>query len=187
MDVQPEAGAPATARVLVLGGARSGKSTFAESFAARFASVDYVATADRYPDDPEWVARVALHQQRRPAHWRTIETFNVADELRRSTDSAVLVDCLTLWLTRQMDVAGVWDDAPGCDAALQRATDELVAAFEQTRRPVIAVSNEVGQGVVPASPAGRRFRDEMGILNTRIAQISTEVHFFVAGIPVRIK
>ena len=173
--------------VLVLGGARSGKSTFAERLASQVESVDYLATAHRYPDDPEWVARVQLHQQRRPASWRTIETLDVAAELRAESERLLLVDCLTVWLTRQMDEAGIWDANPGSDAALQSATDELVAALAATSRQVVLVSNEVGQGVVPATPAGRRFRDEMGILNTRVAEVSDEVHFCIAGIPLRLK
>ena len=108
--------------VLVLGGARSGKSTFAERLASQTESVDYLATAHRYPDDPEWVARVQLHQERRPASWRTIETLDVAAELRAESERLLLVDCLTVWLTRQMDEAGIWDAAPGSDAALQSAS-----------------------------------------------------------------
>lgn len=173
-------------RVLVLGGARSGKSSYAEALAGP-GEIDYLATAARYPDDPEWQQRIALHQQRRPAMWQTIESLDVAAELARETDRMLLVDCLTVWLTRQMDAAGVWDEQPGCDEALARATDQLVAAFEACRRPVIAVSNEVGQGVVPATASGRRFRDEMGILNARVAQVCDQVYFCIAGIPGRVK
>lgn len=174
--------------MLVLGGARSGKSSYAEGLAAQAAAgVDYLATAARRPDDPEWQARIDLHQARRPADWRTIESLDVASELRRQTDRFLLVDCLTVWLTRQMDQAGVWDAAPGCDAKLLAATDELVAAFEQSARPVVAVSNEVGQGVVPATASGRRFRDEMGILNARVAAVVDRVDFCIAGLPWRLK
>lgn len=173
--------------VLVLGGARSGKSTFAESLAAQATGVDYLATADRYPDDPEWVERVRLHQERRPSNWRTIETLDVASQLRAASDRLLLVDCLTVWLTRQMDAAGIWDAAEGADASLAAATGELTQALAATSRAVVLVSNEVGQGVVPATPSGRRFRDEMGILNSRVAAICTEVHFCIAGLPLRLK
>lgn len=174
-------------RVLVLGGARSGKSTFAESLAAASSEVDYLATSARRPDDAEWQARLALHIARRPATWQTIETLDVAGELVRRTSRLLLLDCLTVWLTRQMDRAGIWDEQPGCDAALQSATDTLVDALARAQRPVVAVSNEVGQGVVPATASGRRFRDEMGILNSRVAQVVDEVHFCVAGLPWQLK
>lgn len=174
-------------RVLVLGGARSGKSTFAESLAAAAGEVDYLATSARRPDDAEWQARIELHVARRPANWRTIETLDVTAQLRVDTDRLLLVDCLTVWLTRQMDEAGIWDAQPGCDEALRAATDELIEAITQCRRPVVAVSNEVGQGVVPASPTVRRFRDEMGILNARVAGVVDEVHFCIAGLPWRLK
>ncbi len=174
-------------RVLVLGGARSGKSTHAEALASTQREVDYLATAARYPDDPEWQERIALHRSRRPASWQTIESLDVAGALRADTERLLLVDCLTVWLTRQMDEAGIWDERPGCDEALQAATDDLVAAFEQTTRPVVAVSNEVGQGVVPATPSGRRFRDEMGVLNMRVAAVCDQVYFCTAGLPQRLK
>ena len=174
-------------RVLVLGGARSGKSTFAEGLAAAAGQVDYLATAERYPDDPEWVARIRAHRQRRPTDWRTIETVDVAAELARASDRLLLVDCLTVWLTRQLDLAGAWREQPGSDQALRQATDELIAALAITPREVVLVSNEVGQGVVPATRSGRLFRDEMGILNSRLAQVCDQVHFCVAGLAMRMK
>lgn len=178
---------PLADRVLVLGGARSGKSTFAEALAATGGGVDYLATSIRDAGDPEWAARVEAHRQRRPAGWQTIETIEVAAELTRPTDRALLVDCLTVWLTRQMDRAGSWDARPGSDRLLPAATDELVAAIEACRRPVVLVSNEVGQGVVPATASGRRFRDEMGILNSRVAAACDRVYFCTAGLPQRLK
>ncbi|GAA2181746.1 bifunctional adenosylcobinamide kinase/adenosylcobinamide-phosphate guanylyltransferase [Brooklawnia cerclae] len=176
-----------TGRVLVLGGARSGKSTHAEGLLAGPGPVDYLATSQRVPGDAEWDARIAKHRARRPAHWTTIETIDVASELVRHTDRPLLVDCLTVWLTRQMDEAGVWDGGPGTDERLAAATDELVAAFTAARRPVVAVSNEVGQGIVPSAPSVRRFRDEMGVLNMRVAAAVDEVWFCVAGLPQRLK
>lgn len=176
-----------TGRVLVLGGARSGKSSFAEALAAGRNEVDYLATAARYLDDPEWGLRIAAHQARRPGHWQTIETIDLPGQLERRTSKLLLVDCLTVWLTRQMDVAGVWDATPGCDEALRRATDELVAAIRRCSRPVVLVSNEVGQSIVPATSSGRRFRDEMGILNSRVAGVCDEVYFCIAGLPQRLK
>src|SRR5581483_12507704 len=102
---------PGTRRVLFLGGARSGKSLAAEARAAAVAGVAgvrYVATAPDRPDDPEWAARVAEHRVRRPAHWQKAETGDVAAEVARP--GVVLVDCLSLWLTRVLGEAGAWDD-----------------------------------------------------------------------------
>lgn len=174
-------------RWLVLGGARSGKSTFAEQQATAATAVDYLATSEIRPDDLEWVHRVELHRRRRPAAWRTIETLDVVGELRRPTERLLLVDCLTVWLSRQMDAAGIWQERPGCDDALAAAVNELVTGFAAATRPVVAVSNEVGQGVVPATAGGRRFRDEMGSCNMRVAQVVDQVWFCTAGLPARLK
>lgn len=184
-------------RRLVIGGARSGKSALAETLVADAAAVDYVATSQVRDDDPEWVARVAAHVTRRPAHWRTIETVDLPAVLGRDDDAVVLVDCLTVWLTRMMDECGCWG-APGvsvdgmsgeaCGAAeLRGGIDALIAALAATRRDVVLVTNEVGLGVVPATVAGRLFRDEMGHCNARVAQAVDEVWWVVAGIPTRIK
>lgn len=175
------------ARILVLGGARSGKSSRAEALAAAAGEVDYLATSENRLDDPEWQQRIALHRARRPSSWTTIETIDVAAQLTRDTERTLLVDCLTVWLTRQMDTAGVWTNDPGCDAQLTRAVDELIAAIQACTRPVVMVSNEVGQGIVPADAGTRRFRDEMGILNTRVAAAVDHVEFCIAGIPQRLK
>lgn len=170
---------------LVIGGARSGKSSFAESLMGD--RVDYVATAARRADDPEWDARIAAHRDRRPASWRTIETLDLAAVLDEGGEADVLVDCLTVWLTRTMDGCGCWDGAPGSDAALQAACDAVVAAVGRTSRNVVFVTNEVGQGIVPVTSSGRLFRDQMGIFNARVAAACDEVWLVTAGIPVRIK
>lgn len=194
-------------RTLVLGGARSGKSTHAEQLVMGAAAVDYVATSAVNPDDAEWVERIALHQARRPGHWRTLETADIASVLRtppalsgEAVEPVVLVDCLGVWITRMMDECGIWEEptspaeptspvepveAPR--ARLQRRIDEVVAAVEQTRREVVFVSNEVGQGVVPAHWSGRFFRDQLGILNTRVAAACERVVFCTAGIPMTLK
>lgn len=176
-------------RTLVLGGARSGKSTHAESLAGQ-ASVDYVATSAVDPADAEWVERIALHQSRRPAHWRTLETADVAAVLGAPDHATVLVDCLGVWLTRMMDECGIWEGERASEAArgrLQERVDALVRAVGDTSREVVLVSNEVGQGVVPEHWSGRFFRDQLGILNTRVASACERVVFCVAGIPVTIK
>ena len=177
-------------RTLVIGGARSGKSLHAERLVGD-GPVEYVATAARWPDDPEWVQRVALHQARRPASWATTETLDVPAVLAASGPT-VLVDCLTVWLSRTMDAAGCWPELPGHDpdasaSALASRVDALVAAVAITDREVVLVSNEVGQGVVPATASARLFRDQMGILNARIAAACDAEWFVTAGIPARLK
>jgi adenosylcobinamide kinase/adenosylcobinamide-phosphate guanylyltransferase len=176
---------PSTRRVLLLGGARSGKSAAAEAMAARAAHggpVTYVATAESRPQDEEWAARIAAHRARRPPHWRTVETADPAPAL--AAGGVVLVDCLALWLTRAMDAVHAWDDAAWAATApdeLSERVNALVAAWSNASGTVIGVSNEVGMGVVPATPAGRRFRDELGRLNVRLAAAADEVYLVVAG------
>jgi adenosylcobinamide kinase/adenosylcobinamide-phosphate guanylyltransferase len=173
--------------VLVLGGARSGKSHHAEGLLHRTANVEYVACgAPADGDDDEWAARVALHRARRPSSWRTVETLDLAVVLGRP-GPPVLVDCLTTWLAGTMDGCGVWSGAAEADARLGAAIDEVVDAWTRSRRRVVAVSNEVGSGVVPATPAGRRFRDELGVLNARIAAASDRVWLVTAGLPQRLR
>ena len=171
----------------MLGGARSGKSSFAEQLLAGERTVDYVACG-LVPDgsDPEWTDRVALHRVRRPASWHTIETLDLAAVLGRS-GPPVLIDCLTTWLAGVMDDCGVWSEAPGADARLATAVDALVSSWAATRRRVVAVSNEVGSGIVPATPSGRRFRDELGALNARVAAASPRVWLLTAGVPQRLR
>jgi len=171
----------------VLGGARSGKSSYAEQLFAGEKAVDYVACGP-VPDgsDPEWTDRVALHRVRRPAAWRTVETLDLAGVLGGS-GSPVLIDCLTTWLAGVMENCGVWSEAPGADDRLAAAVDGLVGAWSATRRRAIAVSNEVGSGIVPATPSGRRFRDELGTLNARVAAASPRVWLLTAGVPQRLR
>ncbi len=125
--------APRGRRLLVTGGARSGKSQHAESVVAARGSVLYVATAPNYPDDPEWAVRIAAHRVRRPVGWQLRETADVAAELRQATAAdTVLVDCLTLWVTSVVDAADGWDDPTAAgravDAALADLLDTLAAA-----------------------------------------------------------
>jgi adenosylcobinamide kinase/adenosylcobinamide-phosphate guanylyltransferase len=174
-------------RVLVLGGARSGKSSYAERLLDRERQVDYVACG-ALPDDEdaEWADRIALHRVRRPASWRTLETVDVPGVLGHR-GPPVLVDCLTTWLARTMDACGTWTEEPGADERLAAAVDDVVAAWARSKRRVVAVSNEVGSGIVPATPSGRRFRDELGVLNARIAAGSDRVWLVTAGLPQRLR
>jgi adenosylcobinamide kinase/adenosylcobinamide-phosphate guanylyltransferase len=181
--------APAPRRVLVLGGARSGKSATAEAMLAGYGSVDYVATGTPPgAGDEEWDARIREHQQRRPAHWHTAETLAVADVLATPDGGApVLVDCLTTWLARVMDDCGAWNGDAGAGRGVADHVDRLLGAWRQTPRHVVAVSNEIGSGVVPETVSGRRFRDELGRLNARIAAASDEVWLCTAGIARRLR
>jgi adenosylcobinamide kinase/adenosylcobinamide-phosphate guanylyltransferase len=174
-------------RVLVLGGARSGKSRYAEDLLRRRTDVDYVACGPLADgSDQEWDDRVAMHRARRPASWRTLETADLPAILR-SPGPPVLLDCLSTWLARSMDDCGIWTGAPDADGRLAEAVDAVVQAWTTTVRPVIAVSNEVGSGVVPATPSGRRYRDELGVLNARIAARADRVWLLTAGLPQRLR
>jgi adenosylcobinamide kinase/adenosylcobinamide-phosphate guanylyltransferase len=159
-------------RTLVLGGSRSGKSAFAESLLADASALDYVATAVPDTGDAEWTARIAAHRARRPRHWSTLETLDVVGVLRQA-GGPVLVDSITLWLSAVLDEPA--------------QVEELCAAWQTTARRVVAVSDEVGSGVVPASDSGRRFRDALGVLNQQLASAADEVHLIVAGLPLRLK
>lgn len=174
---------PPRGRTLVLGGARSGKSREAERLLAAEPTVTYVATAYPAGHDEEWSERVRLHRSGRPAHWTTLETLDLVP-LLETDGEPLLVDCLTLWLTRVLDRHDAWDDATWAGAGEQAVTaevDALVEAWRTTRRRVVAVSNEVGQGVVPGTVSGRRFRDQMGHLNARVAAVTEDVLWCTAG------
>jgi adenosylcobinamide kinase / adenosylcobinamide-phosphate guanylyltransferase len=150
--------------------------------------VDYVATgAPPGLGDAEWDTRVAEHKRRRPPHWRTVETLALAEVLAAPDPAPVLVDCLTTWLARIMDECGAWDDTEGNAWVLADRTEQVLQAWRLTRRQVIAVSNEIGSGVVPDTASGRWFRDELGQLNARIAADSDEVWLCTAGIARRLR
>ena len=123
---------------------------------------------------------------RRPRSWRTLETIDLPTVLG-AAGPPVLLDCLSTWLARTMDDCGVWAAAPDADPRLAAAVDAAVAAWTGAVRPVIAVSNEVGSGIVPATASGRRFRDELGVLNARIAAGSDRVWLMTAGLPQRLR
>ncbi len=175
-------------RTLVTGGARSGKSQWAEGVLAGHDVVDYLATSEVPDGDPEWARRVALHRARRPASWRTIETLDVAGVLAERTDVPLLVDCLAVWLARTLTEVGAWERPfDECAPALAARTDALVGAVRDTRRDVVFVTNEVGSGIVPESAGTRLYRDELGRLNARVAAECDDVWLCVVGIPRRIK
>lgn len=177
----------APSRHFVLGGARSGKSAYAESrAAAQLFPVTYVATAAWETRDDEFAARIALHRERRPAHWQLCEADeDLAGAVLRAdrVGGLILLDCLTLWLTRLLCPAD--QDAP---LAEWRAR---LAAFDEALRnlhgDIIIVSNEIGMGVVPMGALTRLYVDELGRLNQRVAACCEEVTLCVAGIPMVVK
>jgi adenosylcobinamide kinase/adenosylcobinamide-phosphate guanylyltransferase len=171
-------------RVLVLGGSRSGKSAHAESLLADRADVTYLATSPPAADDAEWAARVAAHRARRPGSWTTVETTAPSALLREGT---VLVDSITTWVAALMDESGFWSDDPGAAERLAACCDALIEAWATTPAHVVAVSDEVGLGVVPETRAGRLFRDTLGAVNQRLAGTADEVWFVVAGLPQRLR
>ncbi|MFJ4003431.1 bifunctional adenosylcobinamide kinase/adenosylcobinamide-phosphate guanylyltransferase [Streptomyces sp. NPDC090023] len=170
-------------RTLVLGGARSGKSVEAERRLESFPDVVYAATGGTRAGDGEWADRVAAHRERRPGSWRTAETTDLVPLLAED-GPPLLIDCLSLWLTDVMDAVGAWDDAQWADGgekALRDRVHELTRAVRETPRTVVAVSNEAGSGIVPATASGRRYRDELGRLNTAFAAECEQVVLVVAG------
>lgn len=159
--------------VLVLGGARSGKSEYAERLASRLPEpVTYVATAS-VDADADLAARVAEHRARRPVSWSTVENEPDLEGVVRATPGTVVLDALGPWVAAAASFAV--DDAALCDALRGRAGDTVV------------VSEEVGLGVHPSTAAGQRFRDALGALNQAVAAVADEVVLVVAGRPLRLE
>lgn len=173
-------------RTLVLGGARSGKSAHAEGLLTE-TRVDYLATARRRPDDSDWDARIAVHVARRPPGWRTIEPADLADALRAAGPVPVLVDDIATWLTGELDDAGAWSGNVEALRTCRSQCTELVSAVADCPARLVLVSAEVGLGVLPATPAGRLFRDELGLLNAGLAEVCEEVLLLVAGLPIKLR
>jgi adenosylcobinamide kinase / adenosylcobinamide-phosphate guanylyltransferase len=163
---------------LFVGGVRSGKSRLAQQYAERAdGDLLYCATAEALDD--EMKARIAAHQERRGRRWSTVECPIDLPAAIRSVPStvAVLVDCLTLWLSNLL--------LSGRD--IGTATDELLEAMQASSVPIIIVSNEVGMGIVPESALGRSFRDLAGTLNQRVVMACDEVYLVIAGQTLRLK
>jgi len=167
--------------VFVLGGARSGKSRFAVSDLACSRRVAFVATARA--GDGDMARRIARHQAERPRHWKTIE--EPYDLVRRLADleegyDAVVVDCLTLWVSNRL-LRGDSDDA------ILDETDGLAKLIGRRATSFTVVSNEVGEGVHPETAMGLRFRDLLGLVNQKVAAACDRVVLMVAGVPLTIK
>lgn len=203
----PLTGSPATARpqrTLIIGGARSGKSREAELRLAGEPAVTYLA-AGPWPDeswtgadggpDAEWAERIAAHRAARPGWWRTRESLDIAGALgpadgpggtgtgATETGGALLIDGIGTWLAAIMDQAGAWAEPPGAGALdqVEGRIGELIAAWRSARGQIVAVTDQVGEGLVPPYPAGRVFRDQLGWLNQRLAAESDVVLQVVAG------
>lgn len=178
---------------LILGGARSGKSAYAEQLAKQSAMpVRYLATA-RYPaDDPEFQARIAHHRLRRPPEWTCVEASeHLAQTLQQhaAPGRCILVDCLTLWLNQVLfDSTRSWDEATlAPSASYQTERQNLLALLPQLPGKIILVSNEIGLGVIPMGEGTRLYVDELGRLNQNIAALANCVYLLVSGIPLAIK
>jgi adenosylcobinamide kinase/adenosylcobinamide-phosphate guanylyltransferase len=179
--------------ILVTGGARSGKSTFAEKLAAQLNDKQgiYIATAQIY--DEEMRERILLHQEHRLQsgfNWITIEEpYEICKQLKKVSESdgdapIVLVDCLTLWLSNWLLR---YEHDPDKSEKLTTKIDELLEAASSCKGQVLIVTNEVGSGIVPEYPLGRSFRDLAGKMNQRLAALCDQVFLVTAGIPVELK
>ena len=172
-------------RTLALGGIRSGKSQWAEAAIAESLTPDqsvlYLATGPTLPNDAAWSQRVAEHRSRRPAHWSTVETNDLTTQLRQSPHTPTLVDDIGGWLTATLD-RGDWHNG-----SMSADVEELLDAVTAFCAPLMLVSPEVGLTVVPATASGRRFADELGTLNQRLADLCERVVLVVAGQAVPIK
>ena len=175
--------------ILLLGGARAGKSAYALRLAAERenisgAEVCFIATAQGLDED--MAARIARHRTHRPAHWRTIEEPYQLDEALRQTGEAgiVIVDCLTLfvsnWLLR-------YEDEQQCETVARQITADFLELAQSRRQTIICVSNEAGLGVVPETRLGRIFRDLLGRVNQDFSEAADEVYLVVAGLSLQLK
>jgi adenosylcobinamide kinase/adenosylcobinamide-phosphate guanylyltransferase len=176
-----------TTAVLITGGARSGKSSRAESLLADVQEVRYIATSGTRPNDVEWQQRITLHQNRRPTTWLTIETLDLSGELLKDDSRPILIDCLSLWLAGIMDQHQVWQTTSGTPerqsalAAIEAAITALTDAIRTADCDTVIVTNEVGSGIVPEHESGRLFRDLLGRLNAQAATACDRVELVVAG------
>jgi adenosylcobinamide kinase / adenosylcobinamide-phosphate guanylyltransferase len=164
---------------LVTGGARSGKSTHAESLVS--GKVTFIAPGPQFGDDPEWQARVLAHQSARAETWTTVESAEVVEALTQA-EGPVIIDCLGTWLTALIESLQGWEQ-PEDDwvPQLRERVDVLAQAVQLHPHDVVLVTNEVGMGLVPEYRSGRLFRDLLGWANQRIASSVDEVHVVIAG------
>ena len=170
---------------LILGGARAGKSTYAQRLAGSSERVLFVATAEA--GDRDMAARIEAHRESRPAEWDTLEEpLDLVGALATVADGhdTVLLDCLTLWVSNLL-LQGEETESAGADIPWE--TRRLLGAYERGTASWIVVSNEVGLGVVPPSALGRAYADELGRANQIVAAAADDVYFVVAGLPLNLK
>lgn len=169
----------------MLGGIKSGKSRWAEGAIAESLGpvepVRYLATGSLADTDPAWLQRITQHRDRRPGHWSTVESDDIPTHLRESAAAPTLVDDVLGWLTATLDRRG-WENG-----SVSPDVDELLAAVASFNPPLVLVSHEVGLTIVAATASGRRFTDELGALNQRLASLCDRVVLMVAGQPLHIK
>lgn len=175
--------------ILLLGGARSGKSRKATEIAGEYDEVVYLATG--VATDEEMEKRIARHREDRPDHWDTVEEpVEIGEALENLAtegfSGAVILDCLGFWLSNLFREAGELDDLALEDFVEEEVRGELASA-KDAEFELIVVSNEVGMGVIPGSSAGRRFRDGLGRANQIVAQLAEKVYLMVAGFPLELK
>lgn len=178
--------------ILVTGGARSGKSRFAEEYLrTNFQDVLYIATA--IPYDDEMKQRIKKHQDQRPSSWPTYEGHKQLENvIGPCENSAILLDCVTILITNLMfDIIGAKDitecDSQAVETEVMGYIDHILEATKAYKGTIVMVTNEVGQGLVPEHALSRFFRDMAGRVNQRIAQQADQVYMAVSGIPVKIK
>lgn len=163
---------------LILGGAKSGKSKYAEDLSANYENRLYIATAEAR--DEEMKDRIKAHQKQRGSNWQTIEEpLNIKDHLaaQHKPNSVILVDCMTIWLSNLFE--------HNCN--IETETNLLLKTLPNCSADVIMVSNEVGLSIVPENALARKFRDEQGILNQKLAKVANNVVFIAAGLPINLK
>ncbi len=163
---------------LILGGAKSGKSKYAEDLTSNYGNRLYIATAEAR--DGEMKDRIKAHQKQRGTTWQTIEEpLNIKGHLeaQHEPNSVILVDCMTMWLSNLFE--------QNCN--IETETNLLLKALPNCSADVILVSNELGLSIVPENALARKFRDEQGILNQKLAKVANNVVFIAAGLPINLK
>ena len=174
---------------LLIGGARSGKSSYAQTLAEESGkSVTFLATAQALDD--EMSARIKKHKSERPVHWQTLEiSLNIASHIQQIKSDVVILDCMTLLATNllmQFVQNDLVDEAPFSEA-IHKEVDDLLAAIRAGEKDWLIISNEIGLGLVPPYQMGRVYRDLLGWANQRLAREADKVIFMVAGIPMIVK
>ncbi len=169
--------------VLILGGARSGKSDYARRLAQKRGGKDVLLIATAQAGDEEMRERIEKHRVERPSEWQVIESpRQVVHALTGSAATVVLLDCVTLWVSNVLLA-----DEPDVERTMMQELNKLLEWHRATSAELIVVSNEVGMGVVPDNELGRAYRDLLGAVNRKIAAEADEVYFMVAGLPMQVK